>query len=321
MEDPKIKLGVIVGPTASGKTALAVEMARRFDGEIVSADSMQIYQGMPVSTACPTPEEKGSIPHHMLEFLPLSRPYSVAEYVKDAAGEIRRISERGKLPILVGGTGLYVRSLLENRQYEEEPEHAAVRASLADWSEGKSNEELYACLLQEDPGAAMEIHPNNRKRVLRAIERYRLTGRTLQEQNQYSLRVPSPYLYSMVGLTCEDRSVLYGRIDRRVDQMMENGMLQEAQSMYHTPQAETAAQAIGCKELFPYLEGAVPLEEAVQRIKQGTRRYAKRQITWFQREKGIHWLYTDRMVLQEGESVLDGLCRACAEQWRADRIL
>lgn len=317
--EKKISVGVIVGPTASGKTALAVEMARRLSGEVISADSMQIYKGLPVSTACPTEEEKQGIPHHLLEFLPLSKSYSVSDYVRDATAAIYDVAARGHFPILAGGTGLYVRSLVENRQYEEEPEHQAVRDELLRWSEGKTDEEIHEVLQKEDPGAAIQIHPHNRKRVLRALERYRLTGRTLQEQNEYSRRTPSPFRFSLVGLSCRDRAVLYRRIDKRVDRMMDQGLLQEAKALYGTPCAGTAAQAIGCKELFPYLKGEISLLEATEKIKQGTRRYAKRQLTWFHKEEGLHWLNLDDVP--PGKALVETLADECEALWRADGLL
>ncbi len=282
----------VVGPTASGKTALAVELAKRLDGEIVSADSMQIYKGMDIASAKPTEAEKQGIPHHMMDFLPPETPYSVAEYVKAARACILEIHKRQKLPILVGGTGLYVDSLLTGTQFIETETDFDLRARLETEFDALGGEKMLEKLAAFDRDTAARLHPNNRKRIIRAFEVYTLTGKTMTEALAASREKPSPFTPCYIGIAYENREILYDRINRRVDIMLENGLLAEARAFFQgTP--DTAAQAIGYKELKPYLDGVLSLDEAVENLKRATRNYAKRQITWFKRNPQIHWIYAD----------------------------
>lgn len=282
----------VVGPTASGKTALAVELAKRLGGEIVSADSMQIYKGMDIASAKPTEAEKQGIPHHMMDFLSPETPYSVAEYVKAARACILEIHKRQKLPILVGGTGLYVDSLLTGTQFIETETDFDLRARLETEFDALGGEKMLEKLATFDSDTAARLHPNNRKRIIRAFEVYTLTGKTMTEALAASREKPSPFTPCYIGIAYENREILYDRINRRVDIMLENGLLAEARAFFQgTP--DTAAQAIGYKELKPYLDGVLSLDEAVENLKRATRNYAKRQITWFKRNPQIHWIYAD----------------------------
>ncbi len=290
-----IPLIVVAGPTASGKTGLAIALAKVFDGEVVSADSMQIYKGMSIATAKPTEEEMGEIPHYMIDFLPPACEYSVVEYVRHAGKVIADIHARGKMPILCGGTGLYIRSLITNTQFDDTKTDDALRKALYEHaSTPEGVEEMYAYLKEIDPDSAARIHPNNTIRLVRAIEVYRLTGKTMTEMQLLSRQTQSPYHpIAFIGLDCRDRSLLYERIDRRVDLMVQNGLLEEAKAVLAMEQMPTAYQAIGYKELAAYFAGEQTLSEALDQLKQSSRRYAKRQLTWFRKEQGISFLYRD----------------------------
>ncbi len=282
----------VVGPTASGKTALSVELAKRFGGEVISADSMQIYKGMDIASAKPAKAEMCGIPHHMMDFLSVDTPYSVADYTAAAGACIREVFTRGRLPILVGGTGLYVDSLLSNTQFVEAPTDYALRARLETEYAAVGGEKMLEKLAAFDPESAERLHPNNRKRIIRAFEIYQLTGKTMTQALEASRCVPSPFLPTYIGIAFQDRAVLYDRINRRVDRMLQNGLLEEARAFYKK-NSETAAQAIGYKELKPFLDGVLPFADAVENLKRATRNYAKRQITWFKRNEQIQWLYAD----------------------------
>ena len=295
--EEKIPVAAVVGPTATGKTELGIGLCRRLNGEIVSCDSMQIYQGLPIGTAQPTPEELAAAPHHLVGFLPVEEAFSVSDYVDRAGALLREIHGRGRLPILVGGTGLYARSLLRGFSFEEKGRDEALRQKLFQEAEEQGGEPLYRRLAQLDPKAAGEIHPNNVKRVIRALEYIQLCGEPFSAQAERSHSAQSPYRYVMLCLCYRDREALYRRIDRRVDLMLEQGLLEEARAFFARCQGKeaipTAAQAIGYKELFPYFRGELSLEEAVENIKRESRRYAKRQITWFKREERTEFLYVD----------------------------
>jgi tRNA dimethylallyltransferase len=283
----------VVGPTATGKTRLAVELAHRFGGEVVSADSMQIYRGLTIGTAKPTPEEMRGIPHHLIDFLDPSQPFSVADYVRLASQAVADIYGRGKLPIVAGGTGLYVSSLLGGLHFSSEGRDDALRESLQHKAEQEGPQSLWDELMTFDPESAARIHPNNVGRVIRAIEVYRMTGVTMSEQIRRSRKVPPPYDAAVIGLTYRDRAKLYEAIDRRVDAMMQAGLLGEAKTVFFLENPATAAQAIGYKEFFPYFRGECTLEESVEAVKCESRRYAKRQMTWFRRVENIEWLFVD----------------------------
>lgn len=288
----KIPIIAVVGPTASGKTSLGIQIAKRFDGEVVSADSMQIYRGMNIATAKPDVSEQDGIVHHLIDFLDPSAAFSVADYTALAHAAIADIHVRGKLPILVGGTGLYVDSVLNDIVFTEIKTDPQLRESLHQFAKEQGNGALLERLRGVDPQSAARLHENNVGRIVRAIEVYELTGITMTEQQKRSREKPSRYRSLKFGLNYRDRSVLYDRIDRRVDLMMEQGLLEEAQSVLASPM-KTAVQAIGYKELQPYLEGKASLSVCIERLKQSTRRYAKRQLTWFLRDPQIAWLYPD----------------------------
>ena len=280
---------VICGPTASGKTSLSVELAKELDAEIVSADSMQIYKGMDIATAKPTVEERQGIPHHLMDFLDPSEGFSVADYVRLAREKISDIASRGKLPMIVGGTGLYISSLINNIQFEESECDYAYREELRQLAEEKGNGRLLDMLREIDPETAATLHENNQSRVIRALEVYRTTGKTMSQLQKESRTIPSPYEPCMIALDY-DRSQLYDRINRRVDIMLRDGLIEEAREFYEAEDYPTAAQAIGYKELLPYLKGEQTLETCVEKLKQETRKYAKRQLTWFRRDERIHWI-------------------------------
>ena len=299
MDMEKIPVIVVVGATASGKTALAVRLAREYNGEVISADSMQIYEGMDIATAKPTEEEKDGVPHHLMGFLPVTERYSVARYVEDANAAVDEVIAQGRVPVVAGGTGLYIDSLIDNICFEDEPDNTAVRAALKVRRETEGIGALYAELERVDPAAAAALHIRNETRVLRALEVYYLTGETLSERQRRSRQRESRFDPVFIGLDYKDRSLLYGRIDRRVDDMMARGLLDEARAYYRLSRADTASQAIGYKELKGYFDGEASLEEAVDSLKRATRRYAKRQLTWFRKNERIHWIFRDSKTEDE----------------------
>ena len=281
----------VVGPTATGKTALGVSLAQHFSGEVISCDSMQIYKGLDVGTAKVTPEETCGIPHHGVDILTPDKTFSVADFTAMAAELEQQISARGHLPILVGGTGLYVQSFLYGVRFAEEKAPAGLREQLAAELVEKGGAAMYEQLKQADPEAAAAIHPNNQVRVLRALEHYRATGKKLSEQKADSLPPERPYRSLVLGLDFPDRADLYRRIDLRVDKMQDAGILQEAEYVWQNRETfRTAAQAIGYKEFFPYLEGTAPLDASTEKLKQASRNYANRQLTWFRHMDGVVWL-------------------------------
>ena len=293
-EEKKINVAAVVGPTASGKTRLGVSLALALGGEVISADSMQIYEGLDIASAKPTVQEMRGVPHHLIGIIPRSESFSVARYVELAREKIEQVSSRGRLPIIVGGTGLYVDSLLNNISFTENEADAALRAELFEKAQREGAQAVWNELLLIDPESANRIEPNNVKRVIRAIEVYRTTGITMTEQNRRSRLAPSPYCAVKIGLKTADRSVLYERIGRRADEMLSMGLLEEARDFLSDETVgETASKAIGCKELAPYFEGTQTLEEAMETMKRETRRYAKRQLTWFLRDSSVRWYNSD----------------------------
>ena len=291
--EKKIPLIAVVGPTASGKTALAVSLAKRFHGEVISADSMQIYKQMNIATARPTVEEMDGVPHHLIDCLDLSQKFSVADYTALAHQKAAEIYARGHLPILAGGTGLYIDSVVNNISFSEIRTDEELRKELTRLAEEKGADYLLEELNRFDPESAKRLHPNNLSRIIRAIEVYRLTGITMTEHQRRSRLTPSGYDAVMIGLDFQDRQKLYDRINLRVDRMFADGLLEEAREILSNKNLGTARQAIGYKELQHYFDGQESLEEAIQKIKQETRRYAKRQLTWFRRNPNIHWIYVD----------------------------
>lgn len=299
----KPRVVAVGGPTASGKTALSVALAKAFDGEIINADSMQIYKNLDVGTAKPTTQEQQGIPHHLLGFLPPETPFSVADFTAAADPLVREISAHGKLPLVVGGTGLYITSLLNGVTFAPEKLDPTIRARLQAQAEAEGSAALYAQLQAVDPDYAAQVHPNNLPRVIRALELFEATGRKMSEERVNARAAEPPYRALCLCLTCRDRAALYDRIGRRVDLMMENGILDEARQVYdHRDSYRTAAQAIGYKEFFPYFEGTASLDDCTERLKQATRNYAKRQLTWFRRQNDAVWLYLDE------ENVVDHAC-------------
>lgn len=300
----KIPVIAVVGPTASGKTKLAVELAKYFDAEVLSFDSMQLYKGMDIATAKPTQDEMNGIPHHMIDCVENNQVFSVARY-KDAATEIiDDILSRGKRVVMVGGTGLYLDALLQNIEFLEDGDetlskHLEVRERLQKELSEKGLDFMYDKLKAIDPKTAESLHPNNTGRVLRALEIYETTGQTMSYQVEHSKDVESRYAPIYIGLTARDRQYLYDRINRRVDTMLENGLLDEVKAYVLEAPGSTARQAIGLKELAPYVRGEEPLSACVERLKQETRRYAKRQLTWFRRNPDINWFFIDETPFDE----------------------
>lgn len=289
----KIPLISVVGPTASGKTRLGVMLAQRFGGEVISADSMQIYKDMDIATAKPTEEEMCGVPHWLVGFLSPSESFSVAQYVEAAKEKIEDIRSRGRLPIIVGGTGLYVSSLLNNISFSEDNADYALRKELEERAKKFGAQKLIDELAEFDPETAERMHPNNLKRIIRAIEIYKTTGITMTEQNRRSRLEESPYKAVKIGLKANDRQFLYDRINKRVDVMVEQGLIDEAKSVLSKECSMTAQKAIGYKELIPYFNGEATLEQALDKLKMESRRYAKRQLTWFMRDEEIKWFDID----------------------------
>ena len=295
LSDPRPVVVAVGGPTATGKTALAVALAKRFGGEVLSADSMQIYKGLDIGTAKATPEEQGGVPHHLLDIVEPETPFSVADFTARADGVIRALSAAGKLPIVAGGTGLYITNLLAGTAFAPEKTDPDLRAAL----EARAKTEggpaaLFAELQAADPDYAAAIHPNNLPRVIRALELYRATGRRMSEARAATRPETPPYRALCLALGYRDRETLYRRIDSRVDRMVAAGLLEEARRVYaHRATYRTAAQAIGYKEFFPYFEGKSDLASCTAALKQASRRYAKRQLTWFRHQSEATWLYLD----------------------------
>ncbi|MBQ7859707.1 MAG: tRNA (adenosine(37)-N6)-dimethylallyltransferase MiaA [Faecalibacterium sp.] len=290
----------VVGPTASGKSSLAIALAKQFDGEVISADSMQIYCGLDVGTAKVTAQEADGVVHHGLDIRTPEQLFSVADFVSYAQTVEQQLFQKGKLPVICGGTGLYVQSFLDGLQFAQEKAAPSMRAALAAELQQRGAQAMYDELYAVDPEAALSTHPNNTVRVLRALEHYRATGQTLSEQKALSIPPEKPYNSLILGLQFADRSVLYRRIDLRVDIMMEQGLLQEAEMVYRNRELyQTAAQAIGYKEFFPYFEGTAPLADCIDKLKQASRNYAKRQMTWFRRMPQIQWLDAQAADVQQ----------------------
>ncbi|MCQ2405033.1 MAG: tRNA (adenosine(37)-N6)-dimethylallyltransferase MiaA [Clostridia bacterium] len=291
--DNRPPLVALAGPTASGKTALSVELAKRFCAEVICADSMQIYAGLSIGTARPTDEETEGVPHHLFGFVSPEEAYSVARYADDARRVIDEVSSRGKLPFLCGGTGLYLEAVLDNLQFADEPEDSAVRDRLKAEAAQVGNEVMLEKLRAVDPETAARLHQNDQGRILRALEVFEVTGLTIAEQQRRSRAVPSPYKSKLLVLDYRNRQTLYDRINRRVDLMLKAGLANEAKAFLSAGHAPTAMQAIGYKELLPWLAGEKSLDEAAEDLKQSTRRYAKRQLSWFRRMEQAEFLFVD----------------------------
>ncbi|OES43528.1 tRNA (adenosine(37)-N6)-dimethylallyltransferase MiaA [Domibacillus iocasae] len=295
----KNKVAVIIGPTASGKTDLSIYLAKKYNGEVISGDSMQVYRGLSIGTAKVTKEEMDGVPHHLIDIKDPDKPFSAAEFQQLAREKITDINVRGKLPIICGGTGLYIQSVLYDYEFAADGTDSTIRKEIEAEAEEIGAEALHDQLKEIDPETAASFHPNNVRRTIRALEIYRTTGEPASKQK--SSKLPAErYDSVMIGLTM-DRAVLYDRINARVDIMMKNGLLSEANWLYEMNITNApAVQAIGYKELFPYLRGEQPLEEAVDILKQNSRRYAKRQLTWFRNKMDINWFdVTDKSAREE----------------------
>jgi len=281
-----MKVIAIVGPTAVGKTSLSIELAKKFNGEIISGDSMQVYRGLDIGTAKVTQTEMEGIPHHLIDVRDIDQQYSAADFQQAARKAIEDITQRGKMPIIVGGTGLYIQSLLWDYKLGSEggPEDGALREKYDFYAEENGNQALWQKLQSVDPLAAEKIHHNNRKKMIRALEVFELTGHSILEPKEQPKELYDSFL---IGLNT-DRALLYQRINQRVDIMVEQGLIAEAKILAETPEVQ-AAQGIGYKELFPYLSGDISLATAIEEIKLRSRRYAKRQLTWFRNRMTVQW--------------------------------
>lgn len=286
------KVLIIVGPTASGKTKLGIEVAKRFDGEIISADSMQIYRYMNIGTAKPTLEEREGIPHHLIDIVEPTERFSVAEFKERAEQCIEDVLKRGRLPIIVGGTGLYVNSLINTFDFMNTNANPEFRQKLEEEANRFGNEVLYERLKKIDPEVCNRIHLNDLKRIIRALEIYEVTGKNITENQKSTKEISKKYDYIIVGLNT-DRGRLYERINLRVDLMLKEGLLDEVREIQERLKDEgktTSLQAIGYKEIIEVFEGKTILDEAIEKVKKESRNYAKRQLTWFKRNKDIVWL-------------------------------
>ncbi len=286
----------VVGPTATGKTKMGVALAKRFGGEVVSVDSMQIYRGMTIGTAAPTAEEMDGVRHHMVAIADPAESWSVARFTKQADLCIGDILRRGKCPVLVGGTGLYLDSILSGRTFAPGHSGGEIRKSLQAELAREGIESLYRQLREIDPETAARLPIRDEKRILRALEVYRETGETLTAHDARTRLRPPKYRACTIGLTFRDRADLYARIDRRVDTMVERGLLREVEALLQTglPETATALQAIGYKQFLSVYRGDTPVSEAVAEVKLRSRQYAKRQLTWLRRKDDIHWLLWEK---------------------------
>ena len=298
------KVIIIAGPTASGKTSLAIDICKKFNGEVISADSMQIYKGMDIATAKPSEQEKDGIPHHLIDILDPSEPFSVSQFKELCDRAIADVVSRGKLPVVAGGTGLYIDSLVNNTLFGEFSGDEEYRELLRTRAETEGTEALWNELSQVDPERAEKLSKNDQKRIIRALEVYHCTGKTLTEHESFSRTQKSEHDFLMLLLFFEDREALYDRINKRVDKMFEMGLEEEARRELTKNGLPTAHQAIGYKELRPYFEGTATLEEVSESLKKSTRNYAKRQLTWFRRYENAVRLLADKGELCEAEKII-----------------
>ena len=308
------KIVCVVGPTASGKTKMGVAIAKRFGGEVVSVDSMQIYRGMTIGTAAPVPEEMEGIPHHMIAVADPAESWSVARFVAAADDCVQDILRRGKLPVLVGGTGLYLDALVRGNSFAEGCAGTKVREALQKRMEAEGAAALLEELRSIDPEAAERLHLKDEKRILRALEVWQETGKTITQHNRETQLLPPKYEAVYIGLDFENRDDLRARIDRRVDLMVEQGLLQEVRDLLSSgiPRTATALQAIGYKQFLAVDEGRITAAEAVEEVKLRSRQYAKRQLTWLRRNEAIHWIRWEKVpdfqsALQKVTEILTAL--------------
>lgn len=287
----KQKIIAITGPSSSGKTKLAIEIAKQNNGEIISVDSRQIYKEIDIGSAKPSMEEREGIPHHLIDIIDLNQEYTVADFCDDAKNKIKEITNRGKLPILAGGTGLYYRVLLQDFDLPRVAPNKELREEL----EKKSNEELYNLLIKLDSDIAQKIHFNNKVKIIRAIEVCKILGIPMSKAQK---KKDCEYNVTWYGLNSSDRTFLYERINKRVEQMIDKGLVKEAEFLFNKyPNNNILMNTIGYQELYPYLNGKFNIDDSIELIKQNTRRYAKRQISWFKANSDINWFYIDKMSL------------------------
>lgn len=309
----------VVGSTASGKSALALELAARLDGEIVSCDSMQIYRGMDIGTAKPTREEQARVPHHLIDIRDPEEDFSAMDFVAAAEQAVQDILSRGKVPVFCGGTGLYLDAFLRGGEVETPGADEAVRAELHATVAEKGVLFLHEELAKIDPVTALSVHPNNVRRVIRALEIYRATGIPKSEWDRRSAELPPRYDAVVLGLAYDDREVLYERIERRVDIMLQEGLLEETRRLLEQgvfERSRTAAGAIGYKELLPYLRGECDLESAVAELKTATRRYAKRQQTWFSAKPYVQWITANEgKTVRKSEEIVNKSLMLIQNRW------
>lgn len=313
------KIALVTGPTASGKSALALRLAEHFSGEIISCDSMQLYRGMDIGTAKPDLEEQSRVKHHMIDVLNIDDSFSVVDYVKAAELCISNIYSKGKLPFFCGGTGLYVDSIVSSTEFGDMQNLPEYREELKALSDEKGSEHLHEMLKAVDPESAQKIDHRNVKRVIRALEVYKASGMTISEWQRRSKLLPPKFDSLCMTIEYNDREVLYDRINKRVDKMLEMGLLDEVTSLYEKGlfNTVTAGQAIGYKEFLPYLEGVASLEECVERLKIESRRYAKRQMTWFRRNDKIHRIIADGKTQDD---IFEEARKICDEFFRPELI-
>ncbi len=304
----KKPLLILTGPTAVGKTALSVKAAKRFHGEIISADSMQVYRGMDIGSAKVTREEMDGVPHHLIDVLDPREAFHVVRFKGMAQAAMNGIHERGHLPILTGGTGFYIQALLYDIDFTENDADPSYRERLESLAKERGASYLHGLLRERDPGAAEEIHENNVKRVIRALEFYEKTGKPISEHNQTEREKESPYRFAYVILN-RDRAELYRRIDLRVDAMLEKGLLDEVKGLKAMGLTKdmVSMQGLGYKELLSYLDGEMDYGEAVRILKRDTRHFAKRQLTWFKRERQTDWLSLDGKTEEDALTELEAI--------------
>ncbi len=300
----KRKLVILTGPTAVGKTKLSIELAKRIGGEIISADSMQVYKYMDIGSAKIMPDEMCGIPHHLIDVLEPTEEFDVFRFQKMAKEAMENIYERGRIPVIVGGTGFYIQAVLYDIDFANSQEDSLLRKELEELAQQKGAEVLHEMLREVDPQAAEEIHENNVKRVIRAIEYYRQTGEKISVHNKQQREKESPYNFCYFVLN-DERAKLYERIEERVDLMVKAGLLEEVENLLAMgcQRESTAMQGLGYKEMIDYLQGKIDLERAVYLIKRDTRHFAKRQITWFKREQDVEWVFKDQFGYAEDKII------------------
>ena len=309
----KMPLIVLTGPTAVGKTSLSIALAQSIGGEIISADSMQVYKYMDIGSAKIKKEEMHDVPHHCIDILEPTEDYNVVMFQNNVKSCMKEIYDRGHIPILVGGTGFYIQSILYDIDFTENEEHSEIRDQLEQLAAEKGNEYIHQKLMEVDPESAEKIHANNVKRVIRALEFYQLTGTRISDHNEEERQKESAYRSCYFVLN-DKRELLYERIDRRVDLMVQEGLVSEVQKLLNMgcQRESTAMQGLGYKEIIDYLQGEISLEEAIYRIKRDTRHFAKRQLTWFRREKEVIWIDKDKFAYDDQSMIKYML--ACFEQ-------